>query len=265
MKKYLEVFRLSFKMQIVWRFDVAMTAAATAGRILAAWILWSAIFAGRQRVGGFTFEAMLSYYIVSSFLTSLDMSGQISGEISDLIRGGRFSGHMVVPIDPLAFFGAMTAGESAFHLGFSLAAALICMFACGIRLSVAAGAPQVFLAIAMTLLGLAFMACLQYLIGIAAFRFQNIDFLLHVQANIFAFATGALVPLSLLPHAALFALELLPFPYVAYLPAMLLTGQAGVAAGVRGLAVIAVWAAAAAVAGPLVYNRLRVRYDGVGI
>ena len=44
-RKYLEVFRWSFKMQIVWRFDVAMTMLATVVRILTAWVLWGAIFA----------------------------------------------------------------------------------------------------------------------------------------------------------------------------------------------------------------------------
>lgn len=128
MRKYIEVFRWSFKMQIVWRFDVAMTMVATIGRILSARILWSAIFDSKEYVYGFTFQAMLSYYIVSSFLTSLDMSSQISGEISYLIRDGGFSKHMVTPMNPFGFFSFMVAGESAFHLGFSCIAALFVYF-----------------------------------------------------------------------------------------------------------------------------------------
>lgn len=113
MRKYLEVFHWSFKMQIVWRFDVAMTIIATIGRIVAAWILWSAIFAERDLVGGFTFGSMLSYYIVSSFLSTLDMSDQISGEVSYLIKDGGFSKHMVMPMNPFGFFSYMIACESA--------------------------------------------------------------------------------------------------------------------------------------------------------
>jgi ABC-type uncharacterized transport system permease subunit len=96
----------------VWRFDVAATLAATVARILAATIVWSAVFGERARVGGFTLDAMLSYYIVVSFLSALDFSHQLSGGVSELILTGRFSGHMTAPISPFGYFGARAAGES---------------------------------------------------------------------------------------------------------------------------------------------------------
>jgi len=142
LRKYLEVFRWSFKMQMVWRFDVAMTVLATIGRIVTAWVLWRAIYAGNEYVKGFSFDAMLSYYITSSFLNSLDFSNQMSGEISYLIRDGAFSKHMTTPMDPFGFFSSMTAGESAFHLGFSFtaafAAALVAGLVFGVRILFAA-------------------------------------------------------------------------------------------------------------------------------
>lgn len=265
MRKYLEVFKLSFKTQIIWRFDAAMTMVATVGRILAAWILWSAVFGSKKLVSGFTFQSMLSYYIVSSFITSLDMSQQISGEISELIRAGRFSGRMVTPMNPLGFFGSMIAGESAFRLGFSLFAAFICTVIFNIRLTLTASVIQILLALAMITLGLIFMACLQYFIGITAFKFQDIGFFLHVQSAIIAFATGSMIPLSLLPGTALYFLRFIPFTYVTYMPTMLLTGQICIAEGTFGIAILSVWTAAMLFAGQFTYNRLRVRYDGVGI
>ncbi|MCL2834848.1 MAG: ABC-2 family transporter protein [Treponema sp.] len=265
MKKYLEVFRLSFKMQIVWRFDVAMTMAATAGRILAAWILWRAIFSNTASINGFSFVAMLSYYIVSSILSSIDFSSQISGEVSGLIRNGRFSGHMVTPMNPLYFFGSLTAGESAFHLGFSLLAAVLCAVLFGINILIVRSFARIILALALILAGLAFMACYHYTIGVLTFKFLEIDFFMHVQGSIISFATGALVPLSLLPGAVLSALRFLPFTHVVYTPVMLLCGQTGLTDGLFGLAVIAVWTLVMFTIAEYTYGRLRVKYDGVGI
>ncbi|MCL2478832.1 MAG: ABC-2 family transporter protein [Treponema sp.] len=265
MKKYIEVFRLSFKMQIVWRFDVAMTMVATAARILAAWILWRAIFSGAELVNGFSFTAMLSYYIASSILSSVDFSGQISGEVSDLIKSGRFSGHMVMPMNPLFFFGSMTAGESAFHLGFSLIAALLCAVFFGINIILVHNAAAVFLAIAMIVMGLAFMACYHYTIGLLTFKFLEIGFFMHIQGSIIAFATGALVPLSMLPAGVLSVLRFLPFTHVVFTPVMLLCGQIDPAGGFFGLAVITVWTVLMYAAARYTYGRLRVKYDGVGI
>lgn len=265
MKKYMEVFRLSFKMQIVWRFDVAMTMLATVCRILAAWILWRIIFERHTLVSGFTLEGMLSYYIVSAIICSIDFSHQISGEVSELIRGGRFSGHMVTPMNPIGFFTAMSFGETAFHLGFSLIAAFLCSLAFRVNVTLTTNMAQIILASAMIPLGLLFMAGYHYWVGILTFKFLEIGFFMHVQGSIIAFATGSMVPLALLPQTALSILRFLPFSYVAYAPAMLLTGQADAREGLFGLLVITVWTVTIFVTAQLTYHRLRTKYDGVGI
>ena len=263
--KYFEVFRISFKMQIVWRFDVIMTMVATFTKILAAWILWQAIFSERTNIKGFSFQSMLSYYILSSIIGSIDFSRQISDEISYLIRNGRFSGHMVTPMNPLGFFGSMTAGESAFHLGFSVFAALACSLFFGIKITFSADLICVILAPVIIVMGLIFMACYHYFIGVLTFKFMEIGFFLHIQGSVIAFATGSLVPLSLLHENIIDVLRFLPFTHVVYTPVMLLCGQAGLREGLFGLAVLAVWTAAMPAIAQFAYGRLRVKYDGVGI
>jgi len=252
-------------MQIVWRFDVAMTMVATITRIVAAWILWQAIFAGKEQVGGFGLEAMLSYYVVCSIVSSIDFSNHISGEVSWLIREGRFSGRMVAPMNPIGFFGSMTAGQSAFHLIFSFIAAAVCAVAFGMHIALAADIARILLAVAMIPLGLAFMAGYHFFVGTMTFKFLDIDFFLHVQGSIIAFATGAMIPLALLPQGVLSVLRFLPFTHVVFTPSMLLTGQMSAQEGLFGFAVIAAWAAAMLFIAQRTYGRLRVQYDGVGI
>ena len=265
MKKYIEVFRLSFKMQIVWRFDVAMTMAATFGRIIAAWILWQAIFSANTQIKGFSFAAMLSYYIISSILSSIDFSHQISGEVSELIQSGAFSGYMVTPMNPLFFFSSMTAGESVFHLGFSFLAAVICAVIFRMNIIITPDTVNIILALVMIFIGLAFMSCYHYTIGVLTFKFIDIDFFMYIQGSIIAFVTGALVPLSLLPDSVLFVLRFLPFTHVIYTPAMLLCGQVSACEGLFGLALISIWTLIMFVIAQYAYNSLRVKYDGVGI
>ncbi|MDQ7094336.1 ABC-2 family transporter protein [Desulfosporosinus sp. PR] len=264
MRKYFEVFRLSFKMQIVWRFDVAMTMFATISRIVAAWILWNAIFSGKALVSGFTFQAMLSYYLVSSFLTSLDLSGQISGEVSYLIRDGGFTKYMVTPLNPLGFFSFRTAGEAAFQLGFSCLAAVICALLLPINIILTSDIKQIFLAIVMILLGLLCMMCFHHLLGMLAFKFLSVSTFLHAANNLTAFLTGALIPLALLPEWSITAMRMFPFYYVTYLPAMLLTGQSGEEA-LTGVITLACWTGGLLALNHFIYHKLRVQYDGVGI
>jgi ABC-2 type transport system permease protein len=265
MRKYLEAFRLSFKTQLVWRFDVAAAMLATVARILAAYIVWRAVFGSRALVGGFTFEAMLSYYIVGALLSALDFSRQLSAGVSELIRAGRFSGYMVMPMNPFGLCASMAAGESAFRLGFSLLAAVLCALLFGVGITLAHDLALLALGAVMGLVGLLFMDAYQYFIGILAFRFLDINFFLYVQDAVIAFAVGSMVPLSLLPGQVLYILRFLPFTHVVYTPAMLLTGQLGWREGLFGLFVLSAWMLAMLVIGQRTYSRLRKKYDGVGI
>jgi len=69
MRKYIEIAKVTFKSQLAWRFDIAFNMLFTIIKILFAYILWSVIFKGQSEVSGFTFHAMLSYYIISSFIS----------------------------------------------------------------------------------------------------------------------------------------------------------------------------------------------------
>lgn len=251
-------------MQLVWRFDAALTMAATIGRIVAALILWRAIFNGKTLVSGFSLDAMLSYYIVSSILIAVDMSGQISREVSFLIKDGGFSKHMVAPMNPFGFFSFMAAGQSVFHLGFNCAAAILCASFFRVGLLLTANAALILTAVVMVLLGMLCMMCFHYLLGMLAFKFLSINIFLYAANNLIAFLTGALVPLALLPERAIAVMRMLPFYYVTYLPAMLLTGRGGEEA-LSGVITLACWTVGLLALSHFAYHKLRTRYDGVGI
>ncbi|MDR1862928.1 MAG: ABC-2 family transporter protein [Treponema sp.] len=264
MKKYFEMAKILFKVQIAYRFDVAMTALATVGRVLFAWILWGAVFSGRERVGGFTYQTMLAYYLASSFLTSLDMSAGLSSEIAERIRNGTFSKFMVIPAGTQRCFMSQNFGAALYYAVFSLLAAAACAVIFRVEFVFSGNLTRMAAALLMEILGLVFMASYQYFIGILAFKFQDIGFFLHVQGSLLAFATGTMAPLSLLPPGVTGILRRLPFYYVTYLPAMLLTGQNGGEA-LPGLITIAAWTTGMLLVSRAAYRHLRVHYDGVGI
>ncbi len=264
MKKYLEILRLSFKTQIVWRFDVTMTMLATIGRIMAAWILWRAAFDGEEYISSFNFDSMLSYYIIASFLISLDISTRISAEIAYLIREGGFSKHMIMPVNPIGYFGFSVAGESLFHFGFSLIAAFACTFLFKINIVLNTNIVQILVVVFMIFLGLLFMVSFHCFLGMLAFKFISINSFLFAANSIISFMTGALVPLALLPDWIKNIMRLFPFYYVTYAPAMLLSGQYDENA-ISGIIIIAIWTAALLILSQFTYNKLRVQYDGVGI
>ena len=90
MRKYWAIAKTYTKTQLVWRADVIFNMIFTISRILFAYLLWGILFQGKETVGMFTFHGILSYYIVNSFLSQLEMSDGISGEIHYRIRNGTF-------------------------------------------------------------------------------------------------------------------------------------------------------------------------------
>ena len=265
MKKYLEAAKITFKAQIVYRFDVAMTMLSTIGQVLFAWILWGALFGTSETIGGFTFQSMLMYYLVSSFITSIDLSDGVSGEVSARIRGGTFSKFMVIPANPQLYFISQSFGASGYYAIFTAIATAVCVAVFGIQPIIAANAFAIVCAIAMVILGLTFMICYHYFIGILTFKFMDSGFFKHVQEAVVAFLMGSIIPLSLLPSGVVGVLKFLPFTYVAYAPAMLIIGQSNVGDAIFGLVVLLCWTVGMMAIAHFTYNRLRIRYDGVGI
>ena len=264
MKKYLETAKVLFKAQLNYRFEIVANMLFTVTKILFAYVLWGAVFGTRDVVAGFTFNAMLSYYIISSFVSQLDMSDSMGSEISGRIRSGTFSKYMVIPVSVSGYFGSQTFGASAFYLSFNLLSAVIWILAFRVKLLVTADPYLICMAILICALGLIFMIQLNFLLGILTFKFHDIWLFLMIKYSILSFATGTMLPLSLLPQGMVALMRYLPFYYVTYLPSMLLIGRAGGEAA-TGFWVMLAWVAVFIPINLWTYRRLRIRYDGVGI
>lgn len=264
MGKYLEVAKTYMKAQLAWRADVIFNMIFTITKVLFAYLLWGIIFRDRETVGRFTFHGMLSYYVVSSFLSQLEMSGGISSEIHDRIRNGTFSKYMVIPVGIERYFMAMELGVVLFYAAFDLTAAVIWIFVFRIRFVFAADRWIILCAVIMAMLGMVFMVQLNYFLGLLTLKYQGIGTFLMIKNNLVALVTGSIVPLALFPEAAVSIMRLLPFYYVTYLPAMLFTGMCREEA-VAGIAVIACWCVAVQLLIGIVWKKYLRKYDGVGI
>lgn len=264
MKKYIEISKINYKTQLAFRFDIAVNVLFSVTKILFAYLLWQGIYDGRSMVAGLTFDGMLSYYIIHSFLTQLDMSDQVSNEISTKIRSGTFSKYMVVPVNIQGYFMAQSTGASIFYLIFNLIATVIWIFIFGIRFSFTTDPLLLLSALLLALLGLIFMLQLNFFLGLLTLKFQDIYLFLMIKNNLLAFVSGTLIPLVLLPGSVIQIMRYLPFYYVAYLPSMLIIGECREELG-YGFVIMLLWLLFFAVLNKLTYERLRVRYDGVGI
>lgn len=264
MKKYREIIRVYLKAQLAWRTDVLFNMIFTITKILFAYLLWGIIFKQRDIVAGFTFHGMLSYYIISSFLSQLEMSKGISEEITNRIRGGKFSNFMVLPVNMQGYFTAMETGVVLFYLVFDFLAAVVWIFVFRIQFAFSNNAVIICLAVILAVLGLFFMVQLNYYLGILTLKYEEISTFLMIKDNLAALITGSIVPLALFPEGIIKIMKLLPFYYVTYLPSMLLTGNYEEEA-MSGIIILLCWCIALQVLITVSWKKYRTKYDGVGI
>ncbi len=264
MGKYLEISKTYMKTQLEWRADVIFNMIFTITKILFAYLLWGMIFQKREMVGQFTFHGMLSYYIISSFLSQLEMSERISREIHDGIRKGTFSKYMVIPVGIEKYFMAMELGLVLFYIAFDFIAAVVWIFVFRIQFVVTTDGWIMLCALLMAILGMLFMVQLNYFLGLLTLKYQGIGTFLMIKNNLVALVTGSIVPLALFPEAVVSVMRLLPFYYVTYLPAMLFTGMCREEA-LTGIAVIAFWCLVMQLFIHVVWKKYLRKYDGVGI
>jgi len=262
--KYIEIAKIYIKAQLVWRADVLLNMVFTVTKILFAYLLWGAIFGSKIEVAGFTFYSMLSYYIISAFLNQLDMSSLISNEISARIRNGTFSKYMILPVSIQKYFIAMEAGVVAFYLAFDFIAAVVWIFIFQIKFVFTTNLATIGCTFLMILLGLLFMAQLNYYLGLLTLKYYEIGTFLMIKNNIVAFVTGSIVPLVLLPDVFVSIMKLFPFYYVTYLPSMLLIGRFQDEM-IIGLIVIFAWCVIFQILIQVTWKKYRRKYDGVGI
>lgn len=262
--KYWEVSKTYMKTQLVWRADVIFNMIITIMKLLFAYLLWRIIFQNRDMVGQFTFHGMLSYYVVNSFLSQLEMSGRISREIHERIRNGTFSKYMVIPVGIERYFIAMEIGIVLFYIAFDFIAAAVWTFAFQIQLVCADDWRIIVCAVIMEVLGMLFMVQLNYFLGLLTLKYQGIGTFLMMKDNLAALVTGSIVPLALFPELIIGLMRMLPFYYVTYLPAMLLTGMCQEEA-VKGIVVIFGWCIIMQFLINIVWKKYLRKYDGVGI
>ncbi len=264
MKKYLEIAKAYMKAQLIWRLDTLVDVILAVAKILFAWILWSILFEGKEQIAGLGFQAMISYYIISSYLFQLEKSAEISRQMTGMLRNGTFSKYMVIPVQTQGYFVAMEAGKIAFSAGIGFLATFLWFYLFRIPFVHTANIKILLCGSIMVVLGLLFMALLNYFLGILTLKFEEISIFLMIKDNLSAFVTGAVIPLALLPEWMTAGMKFLPFYYVTYLPSMLFIGKCEEEA-VTGLIVLSVWCMVFLVLNQVTYEHDRIKYDGAGI
>jgi ABC-2 type transport system permease protein len=246
MQKYLKILRISLVERLAYRADFFLTTFFRFLPLITTFLLWEAIYesSGKDKIATFTRNNMIAYLLlvqISRMFSS--MPGLATGIARD-IRDGNLKKYLLQPIDMLWY---LLSYRGAHKLAYIATTALPYAVLFFLFRDAFEGLPSpetwllYFVALLLSfLIGFFFEAC----IGIAGFWLLEVTSFMYI-INIFTFfVSGQLFPLELLadyPYVTE-TLEVLPFQYLAYFPAMVFLEKKTGTELFVGLSIEAAWA-----------------------
>lgn len=215
--------KLSFKISIQYRADYLLTVLSL---VIAAGVeiaLWRLVMKDRGQVASFGIVELLIYLVVANITGTLTVNWSAVMEISEEIRSGRVSRHL---LKPMSLYSVATADWLAYKIP---------MFIGVIPVFVTLGIlwPVIFhpslLEIALYAMGLgtALWLCseIYFLIILSAFWVSE-NSGIAIAFNVLRWGfVGSAFPLSFYPKWALDILDATPLPYLVYYPTLVFMGR----------------------------------------
>ncbi len=224
---YLGVIRLGLSAALMYRANFLFTAGLTVVvGVSVQLFLWSAVYGwGQQRsFAGVPFAEMVLYIACAALALGVTRGGRIERMVAEEIRTGELTRYLLKPISHTWYAFAMAVAERVVTV---LIVPLLALGAMWVALPwLPAQLALERLVWAAPFLGLGML--LNFLMGLGisylAFWMDEV-WTLHVVKDISLwFLSGQLVPLMLLPSGLRELSEWLPFQYIAYVPAGILSG-----------------------------------------
>lgn len=263
MKKYLHIFKLSLLATFEYRFKIFSSLVSSLIGIFVIFYIWTKITNDSGPVGNYDNYAILTYFGLSA-LTSVFFNGRTSMKLSSIIRAGTLGKILLKPINNIAYFFFE-------ELGTRIAVTVMIYF---LILPVIFFIPQIRDRITLSHVHWYFLYILfiniflfgfYWTVGNVSFYWIDISGLENTVYNIVRIFRGSWFPLDLAPAGIQKIFFMLPFSYVIYYPAKLLTKGFQPDDISQGIFVLAGFSILCYVIGFILWNRGLKKYENVGI
>jgi ABC-2 type transport system permease protein len=247
LRGYLGILRISLVDRLAYRGEFFLGGMLRFFPLLGTVLLWKAVYAGMPdgspdaAMAGFAEHEMIAYLLlIHVSLLFSSMPGVALGIARD-IRDGSLKKFLTQPIDLLGYVLAVRVAHKVVHLGTSFGSYALLLLLCVGSLGRFPDLLTLSAWFVSLLLGFLIGFACEALVGLLGFWFLDVTALVWVFQTLNYFVSGQLFPLDLVRGWAPW-LELLPFQYLAWFPAVIFLGRVRGGDLARGLVVQALWA-----------------------
>jgi ABC-2 type transport system permease protein len=266
-RKYLHVLSIGIQNTLVYRVNFLFRAAFGLIPLMGTLFVWRTIYADKgpgAMVGQYTLSAMISYYLLVTFIDALTAVAEDDWQIAADIKDGNISQFLLKPVDYLTYRLCLYVSGRAIYT--TVALVPVTLFAFYLREYLVAP-PDLLTAglfVVSTLLAGLLQFFLAYTSALLAFWVLDVSTFIFI---LFAFeyiASGHLFPLDILPPALAKVIQFTPYPYLCFFPAGVYLGRVQGAELWQGLAIQVGWVIAGYFLARFVWARGIRRYSAAG-
>jgi ABC-2 type transport system permease protein len=263
--KYLRVMAIGFQNTLVYRWNFLLRVCFSFIPLTGTFFFWGAATkGGGGEIGGYGFNAMISYFLGLMLLDLLASPTEDDFQIAAEIRDGLINQFLMKPVDYLAYRFSLFWSYRAIYAATTALPVLAMVWYLRAYFTM----PESWATVALSLVAAGLSAVLQFLI---AFSSALLAFwVLEVSAPIFIIysfeflAGGHVFPLDLFPPWAYRLMMLTPFPYEYWFPLGVFLGRFTPGEVAQGFAMQALWCVAAFFLARWVWSRGIRHYTAVG-
>lgn len=228
--------------------------------------LWYAVYesSGQNSLAAMTLPQMMGYIACATISASLCRKGRMERATGEEIRTGELNKYLVKPISHLWYIISASSAERVIALQLTVVFALIVGMPLAYYSSVSLSLVGCLLAVPILLCGMLIHSLLALMLSYLAFWLDEV-WTFHVVKDISLwFLSGQMLPLNTLPSSALAISHLLPFQYIAYVPASLMVGMIPAREALPYLVGAVIWVGIMYGSAMLLWKRGMKRYSAFG-
>ena len=267
MRKYWHVINIGLQNTLVYRINFFFRSTFGLIPLTATIYLWKAVYASKESaegIAGYTFAAMVSYYLLVTLVDMLTAVNEDDWQIAADIRDGNINQFLLKPIDYFSYrLCLFVAGRLIYTVVALIPVGLFIlmqrqyfvwpvdssMFGVFLLATILTGLLQFFMSFTMALL---------------AFWVLEVSTFIFILFALEYIAGGHLFPMDILPPALAQVLAFTPFPYQLFFPVSVYLGRTSGAALWQGIMMQIFWVAAFYVLARVVWNAGIKKYTAVG-
>jgi ABC-2 type transport system permease protein len=266
MRKYLQIFKISFQQEFAYRLNFILWRVRNVFQILLTFFLWSTIFADPTTViFGYDRAKILTYVFGIMIVRALVLSARAM-DVSGDIAQGDLSNYLLKPISYFRFWFTRDIASKVLNLSFAAVEFAVLFlilkppfFFQTNLISLISFAVAIVLAILIYFF-------LLFLISSIPFWAPELGWGSHFLVTIVIIESfsGALFPINILPNTFQSIVMATPFPYLIYFPVEVYLGNISGAALTGGLMVAAAWVGVLFVSMNYVWQKGLKVYEAIG-